>query len=962
MKRLFVILFCLSGLLVAQAQTEGVSINTTGAAPDPSAMLDISSEDQGLLTPRMTSAERTAISNPADGLLVYDTNTDSFWYYDDGQWEEIRDGSTKITAPDLLDSIPEPDFSCLALMGSLGIGSSPTSVAVSGNYAYVVDFATHDLKVIDVSDPANPSLSGSLNVGNFPASVAVSGNYAYVVDAGAGDLKVIDVSDPTNPSLSGSLGIGFNPNWVTISGNYAYVVDNGSNDLRVIDVSDPSNPIQSGILGIGNSPRSVAVSGNYAYVVDLDTDDLKVIDVSDPTIPSLSSSLSIGSDPFSVVVSGNYAYVLDLDTYDLMVIDVSDPVTPSQKGSLGIGSDPTSVAISGNYVYVLDFDVNELKVIDVSDPANPSLIGSLGVGTGPVSVAVSGNYAYVVHRNSNDLRVIKLSCPASIGINPLSGEVELTEREDTGWQRSGNDLHNTNSGNVEVQGRLILRDSYWNDQFGGSLKLVNAGNVGAGISLQSDNPDGKTYSLLSTGTNATPGAGHFGIYDHTSQEFRMVIRDNGNVGIGTNDPDTSLHIVGQIKYQDDNQMAGHVLTSDADGVGSWQAPVLDNLGNHTASQNLQLGSYYLSGDGDDEGILVDSVGNVEINKRLILRGTYWSNQFGGDLKLINSGNVGAGLTLESDNPGGKSYSLLSTGTNASPGAGHFGIFDNTAQLYRMTIRDNGRIGIGTTNPTRGKVEIVGSVDHQLGTYGFLNPDGSANVFTPSSPSPYSLYASHRIAASHFNAHSDMRIKDIQGISDGEADLSTLMDIEITDYTMRDTVSHGTVLNKKVIAQQAAEVYPQAVTTNLTEVIPDIYQRAELQDGWIMLATDLQVGERVKLITEEGAKVYEVSKVENNRFQVADLLLPLPASRSAAIPPLFVYGREVDDFHTVDYEALSMLNVSATQEQQRIIEDQQAEIEALKAENAAMQISFEARLRALEALLSSPSSKAEASPN
>ncbi|MEM9984901.1 MAG: hypothetical protein AAF804_07375, partial [Bacteroidota bacterium] len=59
-------------------------------------------------------------------------------------------------------------------------------------------------------------------------------------------------------------------------------------------------------------------------------------------------------------------------------------------------------------------------------------------------------------------------------------------------------------------------------------------------------------------------------------------------------------------------------------------------------------------------------------------------------------------------------------------------------------------------------------------------------------------------------------------------------------------------------------------------------------------------------------------------------------------------------HTVDYEALSMLNVSATQAQQRIIEAQQAEIEALKAErNQTRNLlqGLEARLQALEGMRS-----------
>ncbi|MEM6348956.1 MAG: hypothetical protein AAF927_34035, partial [Bacteroidota bacterium] len=115
------------------------------------------------------------------------------------------------------------------------------------------------------------------------------------------------------------------------------------------------------------------------------------------------------------------------------------------------------------------------------------------------------------------------------------------------------------------------------------------------------------------------------------------------------------------------------------------------------------------------------------------------------------------------------------------------------------------------------------------------------------------------------------------------------------------------------------------------------------------------GERVKLIMEQSAAVYEVSAVEAGRFQVWE-----PASQNAFLDladstTVFVYGREVDDFHTVDYEAISMLNVSATQEQQKLIgalqallEEQQKRIEKLEAEKQIQQQSFEARLQLLEA--------------
>lgn len=75
-------LFLLSTNIYAQ-----VGIGTL--TPNASAMLDVESTTKGLLTPRMTSAERTAISNPANGLLVYDTTENAFYFYKSATWTKL---------------------------------------------------------------------------------------------------------------------------------------------------------------------------------------------------------------------------------------------------------------------------------------------------------------------------------------------------------------------------------------------------------------------------------------------------------------------------------------------------------------------------------------------------------------------------------------------------------------------------------------------------------------------------------------------------------------------------------------------------------------------------------------------------------------------------------------------------------------------------------------------------------
>jgi uncharacterized protein (TIGR02145 family) len=61
-------------------------------SPASSAKLDISSTTQGVLTPRMTAAQRIAIASPAEGLLIYQTNVPAgFYFYKGGVWKSLSE-------------------------------------------------------------------------------------------------------------------------------------------------------------------------------------------------------------------------------------------------------------------------------------------------------------------------------------------------------------------------------------------------------------------------------------------------------------------------------------------------------------------------------------------------------------------------------------------------------------------------------------------------------------------------------------------------------------------------------------------------------------------------------------------------------------------------------------------------------------------------------------------------------
>jgi Chaperone of endosialidase len=191
--------------------------------------------------------------------------------------------------------------------------------------------------------------------------------------------------------------------------------------------------------------------------------------------------------------------------------------------------------------------------------------------------------------------------------------------------------------------------------------------------------------------------------------------------------------------------------------------------------------------------------------------------------------------------------------------------------------------------------------------------------------------------------SDARLKNVIGHSDSAKDLETLKKIEITDYTMKDVVREGDPPSKKVIAQQVEKVYPAAVKTigykGLT-FTPDIYAvsssvKCDGQNAYTISlgkTHGLKEGETVRLITEKNLQLRVVAHVVNDTTFTVTTKEPLGDK-------VFVYGKQCLDLKGVDYDAIAMLNVSATQELAK-------ELEALERENSELRNETK-RLTAIE---------------
>lgn len=165
MKHLIKILSLVLLSLTCAISSAQIGIGTT--TPDASSILDIQSITQGMLPPRMTSAQRTAITSPANGLMVFDTTVGSLYYYDlqTTSWIKIsgeKEGRLKYKL------VRSTDVLATVLAAEKTAGS---------NTKYLMDVNTLY------------EINGTINV-DLPIEI----NNAYIIGQDAGEDKLIKAS------------------------------------------------------------------------------------------------------------------------------------------------------------------------------------------------------------------------------------------------------------------------------------------------------------------------------------------------------------------------------------------------------------------------------------------------------------------------------------------------------------------------------------------------------------------------------------------------------------------------------------------------------------------------------------------------------------------------------------------------------------------------------------------------
>lgn len=401
---------------------------------------------------------------------------------------------------------------------------------IHGNYAYVLGNG-NNLNIIDFNVIASATVS-SVSLDQPGVVLSAAGNYLYV--ASANQLEIFDISSPTSPVSVGVQAIGAHPIAIQAQGTIVYVVDaySPSSMLQFIDVAVPTTPLMIQVVNITGVVNSFDVADGYAYLVNQTTTRMEVIPVPShsryfPVYTLLgeiaeyrsTDELTTSVDNFSL--SGN-SLSLSLagdDTPDIS-IDLSSYLD---------NTDTQDLSLSGNILSLTDGGSVDLSPYAVDD--------NLGNHTATQNIQLAGNW--LSYDSANNGLFINGSNNVGVGISPATKfhVFSTTNPQVTFESDAGSTLY-LDRGTTSNEAALIFRT------------------------------DGTENWLIGMDNAPSGNASDFAIKTSNNGNAQVLVKTDGNVGIGQTSPAEKLDVNGAIKIGTTSASnAGTVRWTGADFEG-----------------------------------------------------------------------------------------------------------------------------------------------------------------------------------------------------------------------------------------------------------------------------------------------------------------------------------------------------------------------------------------------------------
>ena len=239
-----------STLMSSTLVVNDTTYNNSSSSADPSAVLEAKSTTKGFLPPRVTTSQRTSISSPAEGLVVYDTDFNSLYLFSNSAWAEISGGSTGSNI--YSSSITPTSLEIPTTIGGFTAGTSvqqlndadrtlsqmfdvllfPTVQPTFTNPSATLTSSFADGALFIIGTSQTFTLTTGINFGTL-SNANGSPFTGYVDPAGpyAGDILIANVAGPNNTSYS-----------ITVTGTYpASILSNPSITLTQYSGAQPAS-------------------------------------------------------------------------------------------------------------------------------------------------------------------------------------------------------------------------------------------------------------------------------------------------------------------------------------------------------------------------------------------------------------------------------------------------------------------------------------------------------------------------------------------------------------------------------------------------------------------------------------------------------------------------------------------------------------------------------------------------